>query len=135
MSTDTGKITDMTLRFANRSERLLDLSEVDFTNVKSLLWMFQNCPNLEELILPESILQVRDVMRETEEMCKVASPHTRWVYGSAPIPEHELETRMVKVRRPITFGEATDSERREHLGLGPQTKITIAAQKQPAGRK
>lgn len=97
--------------------------------------MFQNCPNLEEVILPESILQVRDVMRETEEMGKVASPYTGWVYGSTPIPEHELETRMDKVRKKITFGEATDSERRAQLGLGPRTKITIVPKKKSVGRR
>ena len=129
---DTGSATNMFCMFKGCSllERL-DLSAFSFTKVERSTWMFSQCSGLKEVILPESILQVGDVMHETEEMGKGASPYTSWAYGNAPIPEHELETRMVKVRRPITFGKATDRERREHLGLGPQTKITIVRQKQP----
>lgn len=155
---DTGRITDMSFMFSGLSSvKLLDLSGVDtgsattmfcmfkdcallerldlsgfdFARVEHTTWMFSQCPGLKEVILSESILQVGDVIHETEEMSKVASPYTSWAYGNAPIPEHEFETRTVKVRKKITFREATNSERREHLGLGPQVKITIVAQKKP----
>ena len=109
----------------------LDLSAFVFSNVKNILWMFLHCPSLEEVIFPESILQVLDVMRETKEMAPAPSPHARWAYGNAPIPEYELEMQEVTVRRSITFGEATDGERRKQLGLGPHTKITIVKQRKP----
>jgi len=132
---DTSSATTMECMFADCSSlKRLDLSGFDFTNVKNISLMLRDCTGLEEVVFPESVLQVPGVAHDTGRVEYETVWDSAWGGAHSPSQADFAGTMVSRtVSKPvvskISFSEATDRERREHLGLKLNTKITIVEQR------
>lgn len=103
----------------------LDLSNFDFGRMLNMQDMFNGCSSLRELILPESILGYR---------WQCLTGRTTWKYGNSWSDVHTpsqadfagtLERVQVQEKAWICFADASDAQRRLHLGLSERVKISI----------
>lgn len=124
---DTSAVTHMGYMFsgcANLTD--LNLSGFSFGKVRDMANMFKGCEKLRRVILPGSILTAGSVRHDTGR----TREQMFWNCADAHTPSQAdhagaLRYAFVPVYENVSFGEATDAERREYLGLGPNVELLI----------